>query len=159
MLAITVRHAVPGDEALILHFVRQLAVFEKEPPETVKMDEDAVRRHAFGERPYFEVLIAEVDGKPAGMALFFHNFSTWEGRPGLYVEDIYVDEPLRGCGVGRALMRAVARLALERDCGRIELAALRWNPARGFYNRLGFKPLEEWESLRLDGQGIARLAE
>jgi GNAT superfamily N-acetyltransferase len=139
--------------------VRQLAAFEKELPDIVKLDEAAVRRHAFGDRPYFEALIADADGKPAGMALFFHNYSTWEGKPGIYVEDIYVEEPLRGRGVGRALMRAVARVAVGRGCGRIELAALKWNPARGFYRRLGFRGLEEWELMRLEDEGMARLAE
>jgi GNAT superfamily N-acetyltransferase len=156
--AITVRPGAPADAALIVHFVRELARFEKEPVEHVRMTEADVLANGFGERPYFETLIAEMDGEPVGMALFFHNFSTWEGKPGIYVEDVIVEERARGSGVGLALMRAVARTAVERDCRRIELAALDWNPAQGFYRRLGFRRQDEWELFRLDGDGLARLA-
>lgn len=156
---ISVRPAEPADASLIVRFVRELAIFEKEPVENVLMTEANVIANGFGERPYFETLIAEFNGKPVGMALFFHNFSTWEGKPGIYVEDVYVEETSRGSGVGYALMRAVAKLAVERDCRRVELAALDWNPAQGFYKRIGFNKQDEWDSFRLDGDGLTKLAE
>ena len=155
---ITVRSATRDDAGLIVHFVRELARFEKEPLEHVRMTEADVLANGFGDRPYFETLIAEVSAEPVGMALFFHNFSTWEGRPGIYVEDVIVEERARGSGVGKALMRAVAQIAVERDCRRIELAALDWNPAQDFYRKLGFRRQDEWELFRLDGEGLKSLA-
>src|SRR5690606_37875788 len=105
-----------------------------------------------------EALIGEVDGEPAGFALFFPNYSTWEGRAGLYVEDLYVEERARGIGLGRALMAEVARLAAERGAPRVELAVLDWNPARAFYERLGMRQMAEWLPYRMDADAIARLA-
>ena len=156
---ITVRPATGADAATIVKYVRALAEFEKEPPDRVQLDEQAVLKHGFGDRAYFEVLIAEYEDAPAGMALFFHNYSTWEARPGIYLEDIYVEEHLRGTGIGRELMRALAGLAVARDCARIDLAALHWNPAQRFYGKLGFEKMDEWETYRLDGPALARLAE
>lgn len=156
---VSVRAAKPDDASLIVRFVRELALFEKEPVENVLMTEADVLESGFGDRPYFESLIAEIEGNPVGMALFFHNFSTWEGRPGIYVEDVYVEEKSRGAGVGLALMRAMARLAVERDCRRVELAALDWNPAQGFYKRIGFRKQDEWDAFRLDGDDLTKLAE
>ena len=116
-----------------------------------------VRRDAFGATRRFEVLIAEVDRKPAGFALFFPNYSTWEGKPGLYIEDIFVEESARGTGVGRRLIAAVAKIAHSRGCARIDLAVLHWNPARGFYHRLGFRHAEPWQIFRLTESSFASL--
>ncbi len=156
--ALEVRPATPDDAATIVEFVRLLAAFEHEPVEHVRLTEDDVRRDGFGDRLSFEALIAELDGAPVGFALFFPNYSTWEGRPGIYVEDIYVREEQRGSGVGEAIMRAIARLALERNAARLDLAVVDWNPARGFYDRLGFAHHEEWLPYRLDRVGIEALA-
>jgi GNAT superfamily N-acetyltransferase len=104
------------------------------------------------------VLIAEADGTPVGFALFFPNYSTWEGRPGMYIEDIFVDERARKLGVGRALIAAVANIGKQRGCARVDLAVLNWNPARGFYRRLGFQHAEPWQIFRLAGSEMAALA-
>lgn len=153
-----VRAARDSDASLIVGFVRKLAMFEKEPVENVKITEADVMRDGFGENPRFEVLIAELDGAPAGFALFFSNYSTWEGRPGLYLEDIFVEENARKHGIGRKLIAAIARIARERKCVRIDLSVLDWNPARGFYRRLGFNHMETWQPLRLSGSALDALA-
>ncbi len=155
---IRIRPAQASDAALIVRFVRALAVYEKEPPETVRVTEVDIVRDGFGERPRFEALIAELDGVAAGFALFFPNYSTWEGRPGLYVEDIFVEESARRHGVGRRLMAAVARIARERGFARLDLAMLDWNPARGFYRRLGFRHMESWQPFRPEGRALESLA-
>lgn len=154
-----VRPATENDAATIVEFVRLLAEFEREPVEHVRLTEEDVRRDGFGDAPAFEALIAEFDGAAVGFALFFPNYSTWEGRPGIYVEDVYVREAHRGSGVGEALMRAIARLALERRAARVDLAVLDWNPARGFYERLGLSQQAEWLPYRLDRAGIEALAQ
>ena len=164
----TVRPATPEDAATIVEFVRGLAVFEHEPLEQVRLTMEDVRRDGFGEQRSFECLIAEqpvrLDGgaeggaRPVGFALFFPNYSTWEGRSGIYVEDIFVVEDARGTGAGRALLSALARLARDRGAARIDLAVLDWNPARGFYTALGFTQQSEWLPYRLEGDAIARLA-
>jgi GNAT superfamily N-acetyltransferase len=156
--ALEVRPAKPDDAAIIVEFVRLLAEFEHEPVEHVHLTEEDIRRDGFGDAPAFEALIAELDGAPVGFALFFPNYSTWEGRPGIYVEDIYVREEQRGSGVGEAIVRAIARLALERGAARIDLAVLDWNPARGFYERLGLAQQAEWLPYRLEREGIEALA-
>ena len=156
--ALEVRPATPDDSATIVEFVRLLAAFEHEPVEHVRLTEDDVRRDGFGDQRSFEALIADLDGAPVGFALLFPNYSTWEGRPGIYVEDIYVHEEQRGSGVGEAIMRAIARLALERNAARLDLAVLDWNPARGFYDRLGLSHQETWLPYRLDRAGIEALA-
>ena len=115
------------------------------------------RRDGFGPHRRFEVLIAEVDRKAVGFALFFPNYSTWEGKPGLYIEDIFVDEAMRGTGIGRKLIAAVAKIAHSRGCARIDLAVLNWNPARGFYSRIGFRHAEPWQIFRLEASGLGEL--
>ncbi|MGE3857247.1 MAG: N-acetyltransferase family protein [Dehalococcoidia bacterium] len=158
-----VRWATPEDAATIVAFVRGLAAFEHEPLEQVHLTAADVLRDGFGARPAFECLIAEQGAldapRPVGFALFFPNYSTWEGRAGLYVEDIFVEEDARGTGAGRAILQALARVARDRGAPRIDLAVLDWNPARGFYERLGFRRQQEWLPYRLEAAGIAALAE
>ncbi|MDP6821951.1 MAG: GNAT family N-acetyltransferase [Dehalococcoidia bacterium] len=153
-----IRTAVPGDAGTIVQLVRSLAIYEKEPVETVQLTEAGVLRDGFGDSPWFEALLAELDGKAVGFALFFHNYSTWLGKPGLYLEDLYVEEQARGYGLGLDLMRELARIAAERGCARFELSVLDWNPTRDFYHRLGFEDMDEWLTYRLDEPGIEKLA-
>lgn len=150
MRATVVRKAVPSDAGTIARFVRELARFEKEPLENVRMDEAAVMSHAFGEQRHFEVLIAEDGQAPVGMALFFETYSTWEARPGIWIEELYVIEDLRGQGIGSRLLESVIEVARQRDYGRVELAALDWNPATQFYEARGFREMSEWKTFRLD---------
>jgi GNAT superfamily N-acetyltransferase len=149
---------VPADAGTIVRLVRELAAYEKAPPASVKIGEADVLRDGFGAERRFECLLAEVGRRAAGFALFFHNYSTWEGRAGLYVEDIYVSEWARGTGVGRRLLAAVAAVAQARGCPRIDLWVLHWNPARTFYERLGFAEMSEWRPYRMTGDAIAALA-
>ncbi|MPZ98501.1 MAG: GNAT family N-acetyltransferase [Dehalococcoidia bacterium] len=153
-----IRPATPEDASTVVGFVRGLAEFEREPASSVRLTEADLLRDGFGEHPRFEVLIAEVDGAPAGFALFFPNYSTWEGRAGLYIEDLFVDERARGTGAGRALVVEVARLAVKRGFARVDLSVLDWNPAREFYDRLGFRHQSEWLAYRLDGDPLLALA-
>jgi len=153
-----IRWATENDAALIVHFIKALASFEKEPVEHVRITEADVRRDGFGSHRRFEVLIAEVDRKAVGFALFFPNYSTWEGKPGLYIEDIFVDESMRGTGIGRKLIAAVAKIAASRGGARIDLAVLNWNPARGFYHRIGFRHAEPWQIFRLASDGLNALS-
>jgi GNAT superfamily N-acetyltransferase len=142
---------------LIAQFIRDLAEYEKLAHE-VRFDEAALGARLFGERPYAEVLIGEIDGAPQGFALFFHNFSTFEGRPGIYLEDLFVRPEARGSGLGKALLKRLAQLAVERDCARLEWAVLDWNePSIGFYKSLGAKPMDEWTVFRLDGDALGAL--
>lgn len=157
--ATTIRFARPGDADAIVGFVRGLAEFERQPVERVRLTRGAILRDGFGERPLFEVLIAEQGAAPIGFALFFPHYSTWEGRPGLYVEDLYVDEAARGTGAGHALLAALARVACERDWRRLDLAVLDWNPARRFYEAHGMTHQEEWLAYRMEADALARLAE
>ncbi len=157
MPQITVRPATPADVETILTFIKGLAAFEHEP-DAVKTTVDNLRRDGFGEHPKFEVLIAELDGQPVGFALFFPTYSTWEGCPGIHLEDIFVLEQMRGHGVGRKLMAALAAIAVARGCARLELSVLHWNPAREFYHRLGMGHLEEWLPYRLSGEALRALA-
>jgi GNAT superfamily N-acetyltransferase len=124
----------------------------------VDFDEEVLRDNIFGPRPYCEVLLAEDGGTVVGFALFFHNFSTWEGRRGIYLEDLFVRDRARGLGVGRRLMAALARLALERGCRRLDLWVLHWNPARRFYEELGLRHMDDWLPYRAEGEALARLA-
>ncbi|MDA1010907.1 MAG: GNAT family N-acetyltransferase [Chloroflexi bacterium] len=158
-IATTVRFARPDDAEPIIEFVRGLAVFEREAPERVHLTREAILRDGFGARPVFEALIAEQDGRPVGFALFFPNYSTWEGRPGLYVEDLFVVEAARHTGAGRALLVALARIVHERGWARLELSVLDWNPARAFYEALGMAHQAEWLPYRMEADMIARLAE
>ncbi|MEE9281273.1 MAG: GNAT family N-acetyltransferase [Myxococcota bacterium] len=153
-----IRRATPEDAAAIVRLVRALAVYEKEPVENVKLREDEVVRDGFGATPRFEVLIAELDQEPVGFALFFPNYSTWEGSPGLYVEDVFVEERARGLGLGRRLMAEIAGIARQRGCPRVELSVLDWNPAREFYQRIGFRQQTDWLSFRLSGSALAALS-
>ena len=121
--------------------------------------EEGLRAALFGPRPYAECVIARWNGEPAGFALFFHNYSTFLGRPGVYLEDLFVNPELRGKGVGRSLLRYLAQVAVDRNCGRLEWSVLDWNEsAIGFYKSLGAEPLEEWTIFRLKGEALARLA-
>jgi len=149
MAETSVRWATESDAEQIVHFIRELAIFEKETVESVKITADAIRRDAFGLARRVEVLIAEVNRKAVGFTLFFPNYSTWEGKAGLYIEDIFVEESARGSGIGRKLIAAVAKIAQSRGCARIDLAVLHWNPARDFYHRLGFHHAEPWQIFRL----------
>jgi len=155
---IAVRMAEPADAATILALIRELAEFEELLHE-VRATEADIRRDGFGAQPRFECLVADLQNESVGFALFFHNYSTFEGRAGLYLEDIYVRPSARGRGAGRALLRALARTALERDCARVELSVLHWNPARDFYGELGFTQMADWRPYRLTGRALARLAE
>lgn len=152
-----IRAATSADAGTIVHMVRQLALYENERIERVKLTEADVIRDGFGEHPRFEVIIAELEGTPVGFALFFYNYSTWEGRSGLYLEDLFVEEHARGRGLGLALMRELARIALVHGCVRIDLSVLDWNPTREFYHRLGFQRLEQWLIYRLTEPAMSEL--
>ena len=155
---IAIRPAGPSDLPLVASLIRGLAEYERLASE-VTMTEAVLERHLFGERPAAEVAIAEVDGEAAGFALFFPTFSTFLGRPGLYLEDLFVLPERRGAGVGLALLRHLAVLCVERDYGRLEWSVLNWNrDAIRFYERLGARPVEGWTVYRLAGAGIERLA-
>ena len=153
-----IRTAAAADVATILSLIRELAEYERAPNDVVATAEQ-LRRVLFGAHPAAEVLLGEENGEPVCFALFFHNFSTWMGRRGLYLEDLFVRPTVRGKGYGRALLVRLAQIAHERDCGRMEWAVLDWNePAIQFYRKLGARPNEEWTIFRLTRDGIARLA-
>ena len=153
-----IRNASESDVALILRFIRDLAVYEKLEHKVVATAE-RVRETLFGERRYAEVIIAEDEGQPLGFALFFHNYSPFLARPGIYLEDLFVKPEARGRGVGRALLARLAAIAIERQCGRLEWAVLDWNEsAIGFYRRLGAVSLDDWRIFRLTGQALEELA-
>ena len=154
---LTVRPARPDDVDAVLALVQRLAEFEREP-DAVKATREDYLRDGFGPDPAFGALLAELGGRPVGLALWFRTYSTWEGRPGVWLEDLYVEEGLRGRGVGRRLVAALARLALERGWARLDLSVLEWNPARAFYDRLAFRELREWRPYRLDGEALRALA-
>ncbi|UTW07350.1 GNAT family N-acetyltransferase [Pseudomonas benzenivorans] len=159
MSRLHIRPARPEDVDLILALIGELADYEKLGDQAVATPAQ-LTEHLFGPRPYAEVLIGEVDGEAAGFALFFHNFSTFLGKPGLYLEDLYVRPAARGAGLGKALLTRLAALALERGCGRLEWGVLDWNePAIGFYQRLGATPMDEWTPYRLTGAALQALAE
>jgi GNAT superfamily N-acetyltransferase len=154
-----IRPACAADVPIILQLIRDLATYERAPNE-VTATEKQLASVLFGEKPAAEVLLAFENQTPAGFAVFFHNFSTWLGRPGLYLEDLFVKPEKRGKGYGRALLVDLAKIAYERGCGRMEWAVLDWNdPAIQFYRKLGAKPLDEWTVFRLTRDGIARLAQ
>jgi GNAT superfamily N-acetyltransferase len=146
---LTIRSAVESDIPLILLFINELAEYEKLLHQ-VKVTEELLRESLFGAKRFVEVLIAEYNGEPAGQALFFHNFSTFIGRPGIYLEDLYVRPHLRGNGIGKALLQSLINLAKERNCGRAEWAVLDWNkPSINFYKSIGANPMNEWIIFRL----------
>jgi GNAT superfamily N-acetyltransferase len=155
---ITIRFAEPADVSLLLRLVRELAAYER-APDAVVATEDDLSRHGFGPDRQFEAILAFLDGEPAGCALFHSRFSTWLGRPGMYLEDLYVTEAARGQGVGRRLMARLAAIAVERKWGRIDFHVLDWNPARRFYQRLGMEHLGEWLRYGADETTLKRLAE
>ena len=156
--AIAIRPAVREDTGRILAFIRELAEYEQLAHEAVA-DEAGLARQLFGDTPRAEVLIAEVDGEAAGFALFFHNFSTFVGKPGLYLEDLFVQPQYRGLGLGKRLMVRLAKIAQDRDCGRFEWSVLDWNtPAIDFYRSLGAVGMDAWTVQRVTGDALAALA-
>ncbi len=155
----TIRPATIVDAPIILQLIRDLATYERAPNEVAATEEQLVDV-LFGERPVAEVLLAFEDEMPIGFAVFFHNFSTWLGRPGLYLEDLFVKPEARGKGYGRALLIHLAKIARDRGCGRMEWAVLDWNePAIQFYKKIGAVPMKEWRIFRMTSDGIAKLAE
>jgi GNAT superfamily N-acetyltransferase len=156
--AVSIAPATPDDVTLIVELIRELAVYEKLAHEA-KAGADDIRECLFGGRRYAEALIARVDGAPVGFALFFHNYSTFTGRPGLWVEDVFVRPASRGQGTGKALFAAMARIALERRCARMEWSVLDWNePAVRFYRAIGATAMSEWTTQRLTGAALEGLA-
>ena len=155
--AITVCFANADDCPLLLQLIRELAVFER-APDAVVATEDDLRRHGFGPERQFEAILAFIDGEPAGVALFHVRFSTWVGRPCMYLEDLYVCEHARGRGVGRRLMARLAAIAVERGWGRIDFQVLDWNPARRFYEKLGLGHVGDWLRYGGDEAALRRLA-
>jgi len=155
---VRIRPATEADLGVIEALIRALAEYERMRDEVV-MDAGLLRRNLFGERRFAEVLIAEENSEAAGFALFFHNFSTFVGRPGIYLEDLFVKPEHRGKGYGKALLRRLAEIAVERECGRLEWAVLDWNePAIGFYQSIGARPNSEWTVYRLAGEALDTLA-
>jgi GNAT superfamily N-acetyltransferase len=155
---LVIRPAEEADTPLILRFIRDLAEYERLRHEAVATEED-LRRHLFGERPAAEVLLAEVEGEPVGFALFFTSFSTFLGRPGLYLEDLFVSPEWRGRGIGRRMLAHLARITRDRGYGRLEWWVLDWNEsAIGFYRGLGARAMDEWTTFRLAGEALERLA-
>jgi GNAT superfamily N-acetyltransferase len=158
MSAVTLRFASAGDVGLLLQLIRELAAYERAPEAVVATEED-LRRHGFGPDRRFEALLAFVDDEPAGFALFFPDFSTWRGRPGLFLEDLYVREWARGRGVGRRLIARLAAIAIERDWPALRLNVLDWNPARNFYRRLGIEARSAWVPYDAAGAALRCLAD
>ncbi len=155
---LTITIATEPDVPQILGFIKALAEYER-MADSVVATEDGLQATLFGPRPYAECVIARWNGEPAGFALFFHNYSTFLARPGVYLEDLFVKPELRGKGVGRSLLQYLAKVAVDRGCGRLEWSVLDWNEsAIGFYKSLGAEPLEEWTIFRLKGEALARLA-
>jgi GNAT superfamily N-acetyltransferase len=157
-MTITIRPATPVDVGTIMAFVRELADFEREP-DAVTATDAMMHEALFGAHPAAEAVIAELDGAPVGMAVFFHNFSTWTGVRGLYLEDLYVTPAARGSGAGRALLAHLAGIALDRGCQRFEWAVLDWNVrAIEFYQKVGAEPMDEWTTQRVTGDALRTLA-
>lgn len=155
---LTITIATERDVPQILHFIKALAEYER-LADSVVATEEGLRATLFGPRPYAECVIARWKEEPSGFALFFHNYSTFLGRPGVYLEDLFVNPEFRGKGVGRALLQYLAKVAVDRNCGRLEWSVLDWNtPAVGFYKSLGAEPLEDWSIFRLKGEALSRLA-
>lgn len=157
-MTLSIRPATRADLPLIAQFIRDLADYEKLAHE-VRFDEATLGEKLFGARPYAEVVIGEIGGAAQGFALFFHNFSTFEGRPGIYLEDLFVRPEARGSGLGKALLAHLAKLCVERGCARLEWSVLDWNaPAIGFYEGLGARMMDEWTVMRVDGDALTELA-
>jgi GNAT superfamily N-acetyltransferase len=156
---VTVRRALPGDEHDILRLIQALAAYEREP-DAVKATPEGLHAHFFNDAPKVFAHVAESDGRVVGIAVWFLNFSTWTGRHGIYLEDLFVDPDVRGGGVAKALFRALAGEATTRDCARIDWQVLDWNElAKGAYRKLGARHNAEWEPWRIDGEVLERLAE
>lgn len=157
-MSLVLRDAVPSDAASIVTLVRELALYEKEPDAAVLTEAD-ILRDGFGPEPYFRCIMAEWDGQIAGFALYFFQYSTWEGRPALYLEDLFVREPFRKRGIGAALFQRLAQIALDRSCTRFQWECLDWNqPSLDFYEKAGAKVLREWLNLRVTGEALQALA-
>jgi GNAT superfamily N-acetyltransferase len=161
-MPVIIREAIRADVPLILEFIRALAVYEREPDAVTATEADLLR-DGFGEQPYFHCLIAEYDAgtgpQAAGFAFYFFNYSTWTGRPGLYLEDIFVHPEFRGLGIGKALLARVAAIAVEKGCPRMQWEVLDWNTsAVDFYAKLGASFLDEWRNVRMTGEALAKLA-
>lgn len=153
-----IREATPADVPVILEFIRALAAYEREP-DAVTATETDLLRDGFGPDPTYFCLIAEQDAAPAGFAFYFFNYSTWLGRPGLYLEDLFVRPDFRGLGIGKALLQRVATIALEKDCGRLQWQVLDWNtPAIDFYQAMGAEFMDTWRNVRVTGEALKRLA-
>jgi GNAT superfamily N-acetyltransferase len=157
-MTIAIRPAIPADVPQILAFIRGLALYERAPQE-VTATEQGLLRDGFGPNPFYHCWIAEQDGEAAGFALFFFNYSTWKGRPGVYLEDLYVEPQFRGLGMGKALLQRVAAFAVEKGCQRLQWEVLDWNtPAIDFYRAMGAEFLDEWRNVRVSGGALERLA-
>lgn len=155
---ISIKPAVKTDVPLILSFIKALAEYEKLAHEVMATERD-LEETLFGKRPYAEVVLAYQNEAPVGFALFFHNYSTFLGKPGIYLEDLYVQPQARGLGIGQQLLSYLAKLALDRNCGRLEWWVLDWNtPAIELYHRLGAKPMDDWTVQRVTGEALVRLA-
>ena len=153
-----IRAAVPADIPLILELIRELAEYEREPQAAVATQQSLLR-DGWGPEPKFRCVIADWDGQPAGFALYFYNYSTWQGRPGLYLEDLFVRPVFRGKGIGKALLVYLAQVAVAENCGRFQWQVLDWNtPAIEFYESLGAKVMREWLTMRVEGEALQRLA-
>jgi len=156
---LVIRQALANDVPQIGQLIRELALYEREPGKAVATDADLLR-DGFGPNPRYFCLMAEWSGAPAGFALYFHNYSTWQGQWGLYLEDLFVRPALRGHGIGKALLVELARIARREGCGRFQWQVLDWNaPAIAFYEKLGARPLREWMTLRLEGEALRLLGE
>ena len=156
---VTIRFANESDAAVIFDLIKGLAQYEKLSHEVVT-DVEHLRSSLFGGRKIAEVILAFFNDEPAGFALFFHNFSTFLGKPGIYLEDLFVKPELRGNGIGKILLTYLGKLAIERDCGRIEWSVLDWNkPAINFYKKLGASPMDEWTVFRVTGEAVEKLAD
>jgi GNAT superfamily N-acetyltransferase len=157
-MATTIRIATAADVPQILAFIRALAAYEREP-DAVTATEEGLLRDGFGPNPFYSCLIAEHDRRPAGFALYFFNYSTWMGRPGIYLEDLFVEPEFRGLGIGKGLLQRVAATALEKNCPRLQWEVLDWNtPAIDFYRAMGAEFMDEWRNVRIAGEALERLA-
>jgi len=156
---VSIRPAAPSDAVLIASLIYDLACYEK-APEKCEATPERVAKQLFSECPAAECLIAEVDGEPAAFAVFFPNFSTWLSRPGMHLEDLYVKPEYRRLGIGKALLKRLAQICVERDYGRFEWSCLEWNElAKSQYRKIGAEPMDEWRTWRLDGDAIGKLAD
>ena len=155
---LTIRPATSDDIPTILDFIRALAEYEREPQAAVATAADLLR-DGFGPSPKYWCVIAEWNGQPAGFAFYFYNYSTWQGRPGLYLEDLFVHPEFRGKGIGKALLLHLANIAVAENCGRFQWQVLDWNkPAIDFYESLGAKVMKEWLTMRVEGEALQKLA-